>query len=161
MITLKHVRLVAAIALLCSICLPLGQCSSFTDTHHQIESFSHKLFPHDSAPGDYLYGYMLLFPCLFGLINLLAFTYPVVTILIGRYIPKRFGSIGLPLLEIFLCCISMAWLNYILLAATLGFGRYDLLYGGYIYIGANIIFGFTAIYNLLRLGRTALKPNGV
>lgn len=134
------IRLGAAMALVCAICLPLSQCAHARHPPPYVaETF--RLFPRNDGQFDYVYAAEELGFSWKGMLTLVAFTWPVPAILLGRRCAgSRFGWVGY-VAEVLLCAGTVYWL----ICLTL-FG--DWLYGSYVVVISMILFACTALFLL-------------
>jgi hypothetical protein len=157
---LRKTRLIAAIALLASICLPLSECSKHGDNQARpaTKSFVQLLFPQSNSDFEYHYAIsaMRFSSWQLGAITLIALIWPIVAVRFDkRLAQKRFGW-TIYILELPLCYGTYYWLGFLTLL-----GRW--LYGAYIVAGAILLFacatlflGILSVRNVL-LQRRALK----
>ena len=157
---LRKIRLVAGIALLVSICLPLSECSKHGDNQARpaTKSFVQLLFPQSNNDFEYQYAIstMRFSSWQAGGITLIALIWPIAAVLFDkRLVRKRFGW-TVYILELPLCYGTYYWVAFLT-----GPGRW--LYGAYVIAGSIILFAcmtlillIRAIRNLLLQGR-ALK----
>ena len=133
MAILRKVRLMAAIALVCAIALPLSECQKSHVNEPGKKSLAQQLFPQDNGDFLYFYGYEALGSPLGGTMTVLAFAWPLTFFFFTR---KNFGfrlRLFFQILEVLLCAGSIYWLR----ALTMG-GRW--LYGAYVGIAAVALF---------------------
>jgi hypothetical protein len=151
MLTLRKIRLTAALALICAMCLPLSQCSKQKDARHPqaTKSISQQLFPRSDDLFSYEYAVSELGFTPRGALTLLAFTWPILFIVIGSKLSEWHFSWILYLLELLLCGGTIYWLCGLTL-----FGGW--LYGAYVVFVSIVIFGCTALISLFYATRTIL-----
>lgn len=149
---LRPIRLGAAMALVCALCLPLSRCSQGGNTNPppSKQTLITQFFPQTNKNFTYEYAIGELGFTVKGLCTLLAFTWPLLSVLAaGKLAESRFGWI-LHLLEVPLC----AGTGYMLFGLTYWA---EWLYGGYIAGISICLFLLTALafllYSLWRLCR--------
>jgi hypothetical protein len=118
--TLRKIRLIAAIVLVCAIFLPLSECSLLRNDYSRAYGY------------EYVYS---SFGVIFGVITVLAFSWPLIFVLFLRKRDRFRSQLFLQLLELLLCAGTIYWLN------ALAAGE-RWLYG--FYLGVTAAAGFTA-----------------
>ena len=151
--TMQKIRLGASIVLLCALFLPLSQCSH--QENAQTAScttcpLTAKLFPRSNDQVSYVYAVGELEPGVRGAMTLLAFTWPLLFVLLGRKQPGERFAWAQYLCELFLGAGTLYWLHSLTL-----FGHW--LYGAYVVVAATIVFGSSSLAYALQNARTLLK----
>ncbi|MBA3963869.1 MAG: hypothetical protein H0X40_18485 [Chthoniobacterales bacterium] len=143
MSNLRKIRFAAAIVLLGAIFLPLSECER--GGHHarpSTKTIAQRFFPQTNEAFTYEYGCRHIGFTVSGGLTLLAFAWPLISLLAVRK-PVRFPlRLGLQLLELLLCAGTIYWLNIL----TMG-GRW--LYGIWVALTAVLCFttvGFAAFF---------------
>ena len=139
---LRKLRLAAAVVLICTIFLPLSECSQGPN-HPQVvqKSFAQVLHPQSNADFSYQYGYHSLEFSLMGLLTLIAFVWPLALLLVVR---RSFGprmKWTVRIVELLLCAGTIYWLDVI---SYRSFGA-TWLYGEYVGLCAVTAFALLGI----------------
>ncbi len=134
---IRKLRLTAAIVLVCTIFLPLSECSQ-GENHSQTtqKSVAERLYPQSNAEFSYQYGYRSIGFDTMGLFTLLAFGWPLGFALFVRRSLRPRMKWTFRTLELLLCAGSIYWLNVL---SFHSFGA-TWLYGAYISVIAVALF---------------------
>jgi hypothetical protein len=146
-------RGVAAIVLLCTVFLPLGECSRHENNLAPPQkSFSQQLFPQDNADFAYQYAYRVvhLSTLQAGVFALVALLWPLAALGLDRKVRGRRFAWILYGIELLLCAGSIYWLY-----AFTAMGRW--LYGAYVVFAAVVAFGITTL--LLIVDHVRTRPS--
>ena len=124
---LRPIRLGAAMALVCALCLPLSQCSQGGNAVQPPakQTLLSQFFPQTNKEVTYQYAVAELDLTPGGMGTLLAFTWPLLFVFAGGKLTELRFSWILHLLELILCAGTLYWLIRLTL-----FG--DWLYGAYV-----------------------------
>ena len=154
---LRKIRLGAAIALFCTLFLPLSRCSRGSVPQPPVagKSIGQRLFPRSDSQTTYHYAIRDLDfegdRALGSIVNLLAFTWPMLFLLAGRKFRTSRLAWLLCLIELILSGGSIWLLGF--------FTALDdrLLYGAYIAYSAAGVYGCTALFSLFLVIRAAIS----
>ena len=149
--TLHKIRLGAAIALICTLFLPLSQCSRNENTvPSNTKPPALQLFPQSDKQISYEYAVGELEFSVRGIMTLLAFTWPLLFVFTGGKLQNtRFTPVQ-HLLELTLCGGTLYWLH-----CLTRFGHW--MYGAYVVLISIILFGGTSLLYLYHAARTFLQ----
>jgi hypothetical protein len=146
MSVIHKVRFAGAVVLLCTMFLPLSQCSRHGDNSApptaQALAHSHRLFPQSDNDFDYEYAIKELGFSWKGLLTLVAFGWPLCFVLWSRKFRRSRVWWLFCLIELLLCFGTIYWLTVL----TFG-GRW--LYGGHLASIAVAVYGSGALASLL------------
>ena len=152
MITLAKIRLIASIALLCAICLPLSRCSKNENPHEEaiVGGIIHKIFPQDNTQYSYNYGYKKLGFTYDGIVTLLTFTWPILFLYVGTLFHKFRDSEIKYIIELILCCGSLFWIYMI---SNPG----EPLYGLFVSLSSIFIIGCSSMTSMVEMQKKIQK----
>jgi hypothetical protein len=142
-LTVRRLRLGAAIVLLGAAFLPLSECSR-RETHPPPAptTIAQKLFPQTNPDFAYQYGFRSIELSVAGVLTVVAFVWPLLFVL---FIDKRRGSRlrrTFLVIELLLCAGTLYWVHAIMFGGT-------WLYGAYIVLGAVVLFAYTTLASFL------------
>lgn len=136
----RPIRLGAAMALVCALCLPLSRCSQGGNASPPppSQTLMSELFPRSTKDVTYAYAFEVVGFTKLGICTLIAFTWPILSVVVGRkWMESRFSWIY-HFVELALC----AGTCYILTVLTFWA---EWLYGGYVVAISIGLFACTAL----------------
>jgi hypothetical protein len=139
----RRIRLVASLALLCALFLPLSECRKDAGLPPEQPTFAQRLFPQDNERASYRYAFELVHGDWGGVLTVAAFCWPALLLAAALKWP-RFGESWLTHLLELAACGGSAWLIS-LLAGLFG----HPLYGAYIAFTAIGLYACAALWGLI------------
>ena len=157
--TLRKIRLTAAVVLVCAIFLPLSRCSrsDAKSSPPPPRSLSERFFPQDDRNFDYSYAYKAIGFSTVGALTFSAFVWPLIIVAMDKRMTKRRLSWILHVVELFLCGWTFYWGIYLTPGRWL-YGAYVAMTAVAAFAGSALVFLFEGIRNFVAQ-RRALKTS--
>ena len=140
----RKIRRFAAVLLLCAAFLPLGQCSRYSGAPPpRPTTILQWMFPRDDSAWHYDYAVKWVDFSFGGALTVLAFVWPLLFIVLFRWVEKPRRLWLLRTLELLLCAGTVYW-TYLLL----GFDEH-WLYGAYVTLLAILLYASSIVFPAL------------
>ncbi len=149
----------AAVLLVCAAFLPLSRCSYHDGAPPPELSFWQHLFPRDQGDWVYSYAFKNNNFSVWGVVTVLAFTWPLLLMLLFRKRAGRWVAWLTPTLELLLCASTAYWIVYALAPGRFLYGAYVAFFALLLYAGG-VLFGIVDFWRTIRLRRPLLAPSG-
>jgi hypothetical protein len=138
----RKLRLVASLALLCALFLPLSECRKDAGQPPEQRTLAQRVFPRDNERAKYTYGFDLVSRDWGGVITAASFCWPALLLAAALKWPRIGESWITHLLELAACGGSGWWIG--LMASLCG----SPLYGAYIAFTASGLYACAALQGL-------------